>query len=62
MAPASVPLDLDVSRDSQFLYVLKAGTGTVGVYAIAPDGSLQSLPDSPAALAPRSGQMGLASF
>lgn len=62
MAPGSTPLDLDVSRDSKFLYVLKAGTGTVGGYAIGADGSLQTLPDSPAAVAPRSGQMGLAAF
>jgi 6-phosphogluconolactonase (cycloisomerase 2 family) len=62
MAAGSTPLDLDVSRDSRFLYVLKAGTGTVGAYAIAADGSLSALPDSPAVVAPRSGQMGLASF
>jgi len=62
MAPASVPLDLDVSRDSRFLYVLKAGTGSVGAYAIGADGSLQALPDGPVALTPRSGQMGLAAF
>jgi len=62
MAPGSTPLDLDVSRDSRFLYVLKAGTGTIGVYAIGADGSLTALTDGPAGTAPRSGQMGLASF
>jgi 6-phosphogluconolactonase (cycloisomerase 2 family) len=62
MAAGSTPLDLDVSRDSKFLYVLKAGTGTIGAYAIAPDGSLTALADSPVVVAPRSGQMGLASF
>jgi 6-phosphogluconolactonase len=62
MAAGSVPLDLDVSRDSRFLYVLKAGTGTVGAYAISADGSLDALADSPAVVAARSGQMGLASF
>ena len=59
---ADVPLDLDVSRDGHFLYVLKAGTGTVGAYAVGADGSLTALSDSPQASAPRSGQMGLASY
>jgi 6-phosphogluconolactonase (cycloisomerase 2 family) len=62
MAAGSTPLDLDVSRDSRFLYILKAGTGTVGAYAIAADGSLAALADSPAIVAARSGQMGLAAF
>jgi 6-phosphogluconolactonase (cycloisomerase 2 family) len=61
LGAGSTPLDLDLSRDSQFLYVLKAGTGTIGAFAVNGDGSLRSLPDTPA-LPPRSGQMGLAAY
>jgi 6-phosphogluconolactonase (cycloisomerase 2 family) len=57
----STPLDLDVSHDGRFLYVLEAGTGTIASFAIAGDGSLSSLAHT-AAVSPRSGQMGLAAY
>ena len=55
------PLDLDMSRDGRFLYVMKNGTGTVGAFAVAGDGSLTPLADTPG-LAARSGYMGLAAY
>ena len=53
------PLDLDMSRNGKFLYVLKNGTGTVGGFEVAGDGSLTSIGDAPG-LAIRAGYMGLA--
>jgi 6-phosphogluconolactonase len=55
------PLDLDMSKNGNFLYVLKNGTGTVGAFAVAGDGSLTPLPDTPG-LAARAGYMGLAAY
>ena len=55
------PLDLDMSKDGNFLYVLENGTGTVGGFAVAGDGSLTPLPDTPG-LAARAGYMGLAAY
>jgi 6-phosphogluconolactonase (cycloisomerase 2 family) len=55
------PLDLDMSRNGNFLYVMKNGTGTVGAFAVAGDGSLTPLPDTPG-LAARAGYMGLAAY
>jgi 6-phosphogluconolactonase (cycloisomerase 2 family) len=55
------PLDLDMSRDGKFLYVLKNGTGTVGGFEVAGDGSLTSRGDTPG-LAVRAGYMGLAAY
>jgi 6-phosphogluconolactonase len=37
------PLDLDTTVDGRFLYVLKAGAGTVGMFRITPWGTLVSL-------------------
>lgn len=55
------PLDLDMSRNGKFLYVFKNGTGSVGAFAVAGDGSLTPLPDTPG-LAARAGYMGLAAY
>ena len=55
------PLDLDMSRNGNFLYVMKNGTGTVGAFAVAGDGSLTPLVDTPG-LAARAGYMGLAAY
>lgn len=57
----STPLDLDVSRDSRFVYVLEAGSGKVASFAVGNDGAL-SLVGEVAAVAPRSGQMGIAAY
>ena len=55
------PLDLDMSRNGKFLYVFKNGTGTIGGFEVAGDGSLTSLGDTPG-LAIRGGYMGLAAY
>ena len=55
------PLDLDLSRDSRFLYVLNNGAGTIGAFAVGRDGTLASLPATPGIIA-RGGYMGLAAF
>jgi 6-phosphogluconolactonase (cycloisomerase 2 family) len=41
----STPLDMDVSRDSRFLYVLEGATGNVMPFAIGNDGALQAMPE-----------------
>ena len=56
----SVPLDFD-HVGNRFLYTLEAGTGTIGTFAINPDGTLSARPDVPAG-APSSGMQGLAAF
>jgi 6-phosphogluconolactonase len=55
------PLDLDMTRNGNFLYVMKNGTGTIGGFSVAGDGSLTPLPDTPG-LAARAGYMGLAAY
>ena len=55
------PLDLDMSRNGNFLYVMKNGTGTIGAFAVAGDGSLTPLADTPG-LAAAAGYMGLAAY
>ena len=55
------PLDLDMSRNGNFLYVMKNGTGTIGGFSVAGDGSLTALADTPG-LAARAGYMGLAAY
>jgi 6-phosphogluconolactonase (cycloisomerase 2 family) len=55
------PLDLDMSRNGKFLYILKNGTGTVGGFEVAGDGSLTSIGDTPG-LGIRAGYMGLAAY
>ena len=61
LGAGSQPLDLDLSRDSRFLYVLKNGTGTVGAFRVGSDGSLTTLADTPGLLA-SSGFMGVAAY
>ena len=55
------PLDLDVTPDGRFLYVLKNGTGTVGTFTVAADGTLSALADTPG-LGAHAGFMGLVAF
>ena len=55
------PLDLDMSRNGNFLYVMKNGTGTIGGFSVAGDGSLTQLADTPG-LAAHAGFMGLAAY
>jgi len=62
LGAGTTPLDLDVSQDSKFLYVLKAGVNTVGAFAVNHDGALSNLPDGVGGLPTRSGQMGLAAY
>jgi 6-phosphogluconolactonase len=57
----STPLDLDLTEGDAFLYVLEAGSGTIGAFAVNADGSLSARPDTPAGAA-GSGQQGLAAF
>ena len=61
LGAGSTPLDLETTGNGRFLYVLKAGTGTIGALVVGPDGGLDVLGDVPA-VAPRSGQMGIAAF
>lgn len=62
LGTGATPLDLDVSQDSKFLYVLKAGVNTVGVFTVRHDGTLSNLPDGVGGLSGRSGQMGIAAY
>lgn len=55
------PLDLDLSRDSRFLYVLENGTGKIGAFAVQPNGTLARLADTPG-LTASAGFMGLAAY
>lgn len=57
----STPLDLDVTRDGRFVYVLEAGSGKVAGFTIGTDGGLSLAAEVPA-VAPASGQMGLAAY
>jgi 6-phosphogluconolactonase (cycloisomerase 2 family) len=62
LGAGSTPLDLDVSQDSRFLYVLKAGANAIGAFAVAHDGALTNLPDGVGGLPTKSGQMGIAAY
>jgi len=57
----ATPLDMDVSQDGKFLFVLQTGTGTIGAFAIGSDGSLSVLADTPG-LSAVAGFQGLAAF
>lgn len=57
----ATPLDMDITGDGKFLYVLQTGTGTVGAFAIGARGTLTTLPDTPG-LAAVAGFQGLAAF
>ena len=61
LGTGATPLDLDVTPDGRFIYVLKAGAGTIGALARSPNGVLTPLADTPAQAA-RSGQQGLAAY
>lgn len=62
LSAGATPLDLDVSQDSKYLYVLKAGVNSIGAFAVSRDGSLTNLPDAVGGLSNRSGQMGIAAY
>lgn len=62
LGAGATPLDLDVSQDSKFLYVLKAGSNTIGAFAIDSNGGLTNLPDGVGGLSTRAGQMGIAAY
>lgn len=62
LGAGATPLDLDVSQDSKYLYVLKAGTNSIGAFAVSRDGSLTNLPDGVGGLSYRNGQMGIAAY
>ncbi len=51
----STPLDLEVSSDGRFLYVVEAGTHQIGGYRIGAGGTLVALPGAPAIPAGASG-------
>jgi 6-phosphogluconolactonase len=57
----STPLDMDVSRDSRYLYVIEAGTGNVMGFSIGRDGSLAPVAEVAPPL-PARGRGGLAAF
>jgi 6-phosphogluconolactonase (cycloisomerase 2 family) len=57
----STPLDMDVSRDSRYLYVIENGTGNVMGFSIGRDGSLASVAEVAPPL-PVRGRGGLAAF
>jgi 6-phosphogluconolactonase (cycloisomerase 2 family) len=42
----STNLDIAVSADGKFLYTLNSGTGTIGIVAILPDGTLSKVGDA----------------
>jgi 6-phosphogluconolactonase (cycloisomerase 2 family) len=47
--PGSTPIDAALDADSDYLYVLNAGTDTVSAFAVAWDGSLTPLGEVPVA-------------
>ena len=57
----TTPLDLDLSRGDQYLYVLESGVGRIGAFAVASNGSLTALAGI-GGLAPQSGFQGLAAY
>jgi 6-phosphogluconolactonase len=57
----ATPLDMNISRNGNLLYVLQTGTGTIGTFRIGIDGHLTALPDTPG-LAAAAGFQGLAAY
>jgi 6-phosphogluconolactonase (cycloisomerase 2 family) len=57
----ATPLDMDVTQDGRFLFVLQTGAGTIGAFAISNDGRLTVLSDTPG-LSAAAGFQGLAAF
>lgn len=57
----STPLDMDVSRNSRFLYVLEGATGNIMGFETGEDGSLAPMTDAFPPL-PVRGRGGLAAY
>lgn len=57
----TTPLDLDLSRGDQYLYVLESGAGRIGAFSVGANGSLTALAGI-GGLAPKSGFQGLATY
>jgi 6-phosphogluconolactonase len=57
----ATPLDLGLSSDGHFLYVLQTGTGSIGAFRVSEGGRLTTLPDTPG-LSTAAGYQGLAAF
>jgi 6-phosphogluconolactonase len=57
----TAPIDLGLSRDGRFLYVLNAAAGGIGAFATDRDGGLATIPGANG-LAPSSGLQGLAAY
>lgn len=57
----STPLDLDLSRGDQYLYVLESGAGRIGAFAVGESGALTSLAGI-GGLTANSGLQGLAAY
>ena len=61
----SLPIDLAVSQDSHFLYVLEAGLGTIGAFEVQPTGDLKPIEislDLSGYLPANAGVQGLAAY
>lgn len=57
----TTPLDMDVSRNSRFLYVIEGATGNIMGFEIGHDGTLAPMPDAPPPASGR-GRGGLAAY
>jgi 6-phosphogluconolactonase (cycloisomerase 2 family) len=57
----SFNLDIAVSQDAKYVYTLNAGTGTIGIFAVRPNGSL-NLTGLASGLIAGDGFEGLAAF
>jgi 6-phosphogluconolactonase (cycloisomerase 2 family) len=54
-------LDIAVSDDARFVYTMNTGAGTIGIFAVQPDGSLRVIGFA-SGLSAHSGFEGLAAF
>ena len=54
-------LDIAVSQDAKYVYTMNTGAGTVGIFAVQPNGSLKVIGQAPG-LTARGGFEGLAAF
>jgi 6-phosphogluconolactonase (cycloisomerase 2 family) len=43
----STPLDMGLSRDNRFLYVLEGATGTIAAFVVGREGTLEAMADTP---------------
>jgi 6-phosphogluconolactonase (cycloisomerase 2 family) len=57
----STPIDLALSGDDRFVYVLEAAAGTIATFAVGADGALSARADTPAGT-PASGMQGVAAY